>query len=228
VIRVLVTDVDLGDLFGPEPIDFRKMSLRDYFETEFKEQRSAYRGWKAEQWHWRSILDSLGHVRLGDVDEWIVADFVDSMEKKGGGSASGNTKRIRKSAINALLKFAYRRKHITVLPNIAVFEVVGSTKTVRKKSDPLTLDEGEGPARRERAKAPRHVGGGRRAGAPAVGVDPRLLGARGLEPAAPVGRRRRVRPREDRGERGRDRHATRGLQRAEGLHRRPERGDEQP
>jgi integrase len=43
--------------------------------------------------------------------------------------------------VQALLNYAHRQKHIDGHVDLSVFRIEGSTKTVLKKADPLTLEE---------------------------------------------------------------------------------------
>lgn len=82
---------------------------------------------------------------MRDIDEFVVADYLDGLlnrrGKRAGLPASGNTKRLHRGAVQACLKYAYRQRHIPELPDLARFRIEGSTKTVTKKPDPLTLEE---------------------------------------------------------------------------------------
>lgn len=150
------------DPFGPEPVDFGALTLRDYFEGHYAESRSVEvpKTWRTEAGYWRSaILPKLGGLRLRDVDAHEVADYLDGLtiERPGharlGEPASGSTKRLHRSALQALLNFAHRRKHLPQHVDLGVFRIKGSTKRARVKPDPLTLPE---LARLLDASSPKH------------------------------------------------------------------------
>jgi integrase len=146
-IHYLVTGDGARARFGPEPVDHGALVLKQYYETIYKPARSVKRprSWVNEEGHWRQILPVLGHVRLREVDAHLVADYVDELRvTRGEGGerpASGTTKRLHRSAVQALLKYAHRQRHIPEHVDLAVFPIEGSTRRVTVKPDPLTLDE---------------------------------------------------------------------------------------
>jgi hypothetical protein len=81
-------------------------------------------------------LRGLGDVRVKDIDEWVVADYLDTLKStqgpRAGKKLSGNAKRLRKAAVKALLLHAYRQKHIDKLPELRVFRIKGSTRGVSR------------------------------------------------------------------------------------------------
>lgn len=126
--------------------DHSAMKLRTYWETEYRGPREqATRGWAQEARHWPRILEEIGDVRLRHIDEWVVADYLDALVvrrgKRAGLPMSGNSKRIHRALLKALLVHAYRHKHIRRIPDLAVFRIKGSTKRVRQEVEPLTADE---------------------------------------------------------------------------------------
>ena len=82
---------------------------------------------------------------MKDVDEWVVANYLEGLKasqgKRAGKPLAGNAKRLRKACIKSLLLHAYRQQHITRLPELEVFRIKGSTRGVHDESEPLTLDE---------------------------------------------------------------------------------------
>jgi integrase len=58
-----------------------------------------------------------------------------------GQALSGNAKRLHRAAIKALLKRAFRLRHIPSLPDLAVFRIKGATKRAVDKPAPLSLEE---------------------------------------------------------------------------------------
>ncbi len=126
--------------------DWGAMRLRRYFREEYAPWRSTQvRAWKQEERTWRRILDELGGIRLRQIDPWLVADYLDELTVRGGPRkglpASGNTKRLHRAYLRALLKRAYRQRHLSELPDLAVFRIKGSAKRVRKQKPPLTVEE---------------------------------------------------------------------------------------
>lgn len=145
-VKALVADVDVLEALDPKP-DYASMALEDYIDEVFApwREKDRPRGWGQE----RRVLDlvkrDLGRYRLGEIDAHLVADYLDSLVctrgPRAGQPAAGNTKRLRRAAIQAVLHRAYRLRHIPSEPKLAEFEIRDSTKTVLPKSDPLTLEE---------------------------------------------------------------------------------------
>lgn len=145
-IRYLVGDPVARMLYKPRP-DYRTMKLGAYFEEVYKDWRAQARpgGWKQEERVWRRILGEIGGTQLRDVDAHLVADYLDGLVAQSGPrkgqQASGATRRLHRAAIQALLKRAYRLKHLKELPKLAVFEIEGATKRAIEKPAPLDLEE---------------------------------------------------------------------------------------
>jgi integrase len=145
-VAALVSDVDLARALDPRP-DFGAMPLTEYVDACYREWRAADRPrtWKREAWVLDQVLLDLGRHRLREVDAHVVADYLDRLVCRSGArkgkAMAGNTKRLRRAAVQAVLHRAYRLKHIPTEPDLAVFELRDSTKTVRAKSEPLTMDE---------------------------------------------------------------------------------------
>lgn len=144
-IAFLIGDAADRDAFSPTPA-YGTWGLRRYYKEVFAPARAEeVRGWPQERARWKQILQELGDVRVKDVDEWVVADYLDrqraSSGPRAGKALSGNAKRLRKACIKSLLLHAYRHKHIENLPELKVFQIKGSTRVVQQESEPLTLDE---------------------------------------------------------------------------------------
>lgn len=90
----------------------------------------------------RAAFWTEGHVLVASEGARSGLDgLVNRHRKRAGEAASGNTKRLHRGAVQAWLKYAYRQRHVPELPDLARFRIEGSTKTVVKKPDPLTLEE---------------------------------------------------------------------------------------
>ena len=62
------------------PPAYGTWSLRRYYTEVFEPVRSlAVRGWPQERNRWTQILNKIGHVRLRDIDKWVVADWLDGL-----------------------------------------------------------------------------------------------------------------------------------------------------
>jgi integrase len=144
-IMFLMGDRAVVRLLGaPEP-DWGGMRLRDYYEQVFSSWREAETaGWPQEKRHWTIILAKMGHERVRKIDEHVVADYLDGLTvtsgKRKGQPFAGNTKRLHRAAIKALLTRANRLRHIKEIPDLAKFRQKGSTTSLRK-AQPLTIDE---------------------------------------------------------------------------------------
>lgn len=127
--------------------DYEAWALERYVREIFAPWREedAPRSWINERRNWAVILPKIGDLPLGEVDAFVVADFVDglvaSRGPRKGLPASGNYKRLMREAMRACLTYAYRRKHIPRMPDLGTFRIKGATKTVLEQSDPLTVDE---------------------------------------------------------------------------------------
>lgn len=148
----------MARLLGDEPVQAppRLLTVKEYHDTHYAEWRAKHRPatWKTEKGYWKRINrphpEGIGDVLLGDVDEHLVADYIDNLtiertrKYEGvevGDPASGATKRLHKAAITAMLKRAFRLKHIDAKPDLAVFTIEGSTQRARKQEEPLSLAE---------------------------------------------------------------------------------------
>jgi len=146
-VRFLCGDPGIEEVFGRRPPSYGLWTLQRYYDEVYERWRSGHRprSWRAEEGHWRRILRALGEKRLKDIDEFVVADYLDGLVvergKRTGSAASGATKRLHRAALQAMLKRAYRQRHIRELPDLARFKIEGSTRRVREKPDPLDLDE---------------------------------------------------------------------------------------
>lgn len=146
VIAYLTGDQELELELGP---DYASMTLAEYHAVVYAPHRreARPRSWPSEEGHWRRILRELGALPLRKVDAHAVADYLDALrlerDRQGriGQPASGATKRLHRTAIAALLKVAYRKRHLAVLPDLAVFRIEGSTKPVTPREVPLELAE---------------------------------------------------------------------------------------
>ena len=114
------------------------MSLRKYVDEVFAPwRREANPGsWRQEERCWKAINADIGGVRLRRVDEFVFADHLDrAIATRGprkGQPLAGNTKRLRRAAMQALLKRAYRLRHIDTLPDLAMFRIKGARGSSRK------------------------------------------------------------------------------------------------
>ncbi|MEN0066111.1 MAG: tyrosine-type recombinase/integrase [Myxococcota bacterium] len=138
------------DEFGP---DWGRMSLRSYFENSSYQVWRAHqvKSWPTEREYWARILPVLGSVRVRDLDPRDVMDYLDGLRVIRGGRncslanegepVSGQTKVHHRNAIRALLKYAYRKRHIDALPDLAAIRIKGATTRAKPQVDPLDLDE---------------------------------------------------------------------------------------
>lgn len=94
--------------------DWSRVHLRTYWREVYAPWRSrTAASWPGERTGWLRILRELGDVPIGRIDAWTVADYLDGLtiERDGprkGGAMAGNTKRLHRAAIAALLKRAFR------------------------------------------------------------------------------------------------------------------------
>jgi integrase len=146
-VRYLVGDPDAVSLL-PEPlVDYGALTLREYHEAVYAPWRKVEnrRGWRSESGHWARILSELGTLRLREIDAHVVADYLDGMKSERGPRkglpAAGNTKRLRRAALQALLIRAERLRHLERAPDLARFRLKDATRTVMERSDPLSLEE---------------------------------------------------------------------------------------
>lgn len=148
-IEHLVGGARLGDLLPAPDIDYGGLTLREYHTQVYAPWRKVDRPktWRGERTSWARILRDLGDRRLRRIDAHIVADYLDALvierEALGrvGAAVSGTTKRLHRAALQALLMRAERLRHIDRAPDLARFTIRGSTKTVRPKPPPLSLEE---------------------------------------------------------------------------------------
>lgn len=126
--------------------DWAGMRLRDYWTVEYSPARATTsKSWEQELRSWPRILEGIGDVRVRDVDPWIVADYLDEVRvtrgRRKGLPMSGNSRRIHRAMIRALLKHAHRKKHILTVPDLATFMLKGATKKVTPPPVPLDARE---------------------------------------------------------------------------------------
>lgn len=126
--------------------DWSGMRLRDYFAAEYRPARAKVsKSWEQEARSWPRILDGIGDVRVRDIDPWIVADYLDGLRvtrgRRKGQPMSGNSKRIHRALLQALLAHAHRRKHVLVVPDLATFRLKGATQKVIPPPVPLDARE---------------------------------------------------------------------------------------
>lgn len=146
-IRYLVGDAAAAALLPAPLVDYGAMTLREYFDDVYAPWRrvDAERGWRSEAGHWNRILSELGRTRLREIDAHVVADYLDRMTSergpRAGQPAAGNTRRLRRAALQALLLRAERLRHLDQAPDLSRFKLKGSTRTVLERSDPLSLVE---------------------------------------------------------------------------------------
>jgi len=145
-LRYLFGDPVVRQLYEPRP-DYGAMPLRDYFEDVYRPWRSEKRpkGWSQEVRVWRRINNAIGGKLLRRIDAYVVADYLDALKAlsgaRAGEPASGNTRRLHRAAVQALLKRAHRLKHIDSCPDLAQFRLEGASKRVIEKPAPLDLEE---------------------------------------------------------------------------------------
>lgn len=127
--------------------DYASMPLVEYIAEVFAPWRASAvpASWENERRALNLICRELGRYRLREIDAHLVADYLDSLVvrrgKRAGQPMSGNTKRLYRAALQAVLHYAYRQRHLPTEPRLSDFRIKGSTRTVRQKSDPLSLDE---------------------------------------------------------------------------------------
>lgn len=145
-LDMLLLDTDLFAALDPVP-DYANMALEEYVEAEFGpwRARTKPKSWVREERMLKRVMRDLGRHRLVEIDAHVVADYLDALRcehgPRTGQPASGNTKRLVRAALQAVLHRAYRQKHIPVEPRLSHFRIEGATRTVRVKPDPLDLDE---------------------------------------------------------------------------------------
>ncbi|MCB9678208.1 MAG: hypothetical protein H6737_24115 [Alphaproteobacteria bacterium] len=80
----LTGDASDRDAFSPTPA-FGTWSMKRYYEEVFAPARAPeVRGWPQESARWRQILSALGDVRVKDVDEWVVANYLEGLRASTG------------------------------------------------------------------------------------------------------------------------------------------------
>lgn len=126
--------------------DWPSTRLRVYWAEVYVPWRSSTtRGWAQEARNWPRILEALGNVRLRDIDAWVMADYLDGLlvrrGRRMGQPMSGTSKRLHRAHVKALLKRAYRLRHVTELPDLGTFRLDGATKPVRPKPEMLSAEE---------------------------------------------------------------------------------------
>lgn len=146
LVAYLTRDPSLPRILPEPAIDYGGMKLREYYETVYAPwRRDDVRSWRAEATHWRRILRELGALRLREVDARAVADYLDALlverGRRAGQPAAGNTKRLHRSALQALLMRAERVGHLEQAPDLGRYRIRGSTRVVQTREDPLSLDE---------------------------------------------------------------------------------------
>jgi len=91
------------------------------------------------------LLPRLGGVLLADIDPIFIADYLDTLRAtrgpREGLRLSGNSKRLRRQAIQVILDRAYRLRHIPAKIRLADVALKESTRTVHAQRDPLNLEE---------------------------------------------------------------------------------------
>lgn len=137
---------DVGDL----PVDYPSMPLRQYLATTWEPERSRTNPdtWKKERRLWDGyILPTLGGHRLHDLDpvesprnaHVHFDELIRTATLKSGEAASGNTKRLIRSAYQACLTFAARHGHIGAVHKF--YPIKGSTERRLPEAEPLTPEE---------------------------------------------------------------------------------------
>ncbi len=145
-VYALVTEPDVLAALDPQP-DYAAMALEEYIDTVYSpwRQEARPRGWRQESWILEQVKADLGRYRLREIDAHVVADWLDTLVcssgPRKGQPMAGNTKRLRRAAVQAVLHRAYRLKHIPAEPQLAEFEIEESTRPVIPKSEPLDLAE---------------------------------------------------------------------------------------
>jgi integrase len=159
-IKHLVGDPGVAELLPAPATDYGSMTLQEYYDAVYAPWRAADRpkSWRSERGHWGRILRELGPVKVRKIDAHVVADYMDGLrvEREGdrkGEVVSGTTKRLHRNALQQLLNRAERQKHIVQAPDLSRFKLRGSTKPVRERPEPLTLEE---VVKLLKASAPKH------------------------------------------------------------------------
>lgn len=149
-------------------VDYGSLPLEDYVPQVFGPHRAKDRpaSWAREEWVLDQVGKVLGRERVRDIDAHMVADYLDTLVcrhgRRKGRPMAGNTKRLYRAAVQAVLHHAHRQRHIDSEPSLAMFRIRDSTTPVLSKPDPLSLDE---LVRLMDASEPKHramwaVGGG--------------------------------------------------------------------
>ena len=142
--RAYLLDDGDGLVLPDAVVVWAKKPIRAYFETVFAAARAADRpkSWRTERGLWPAILDSIGSIRLGDLDPRDVAEHLDGLTKRDGTPVSGNTKRLHRAAVQALVNHAYRARDLDARLDLSDgLRIAGSTKRTREPAEPLDLEE---------------------------------------------------------------------------------------
>lgn len=127
---------------------WESLPLRQYFVIVYSPWRAeaAPGSWTTEERLWPALLTAMGDRQLSTTDAHLVADHLDALKitrpgARQGQPASGTYKRLIRAAIQALLNRAHRLRHIPGRVDLAVFRLVGATKTTTPREDPLSIEE---------------------------------------------------------------------------------------
>lgn len=144
--RYLVGDAVIEEVFGVHQVEpmYGNFPLREYVDRFYGPSRAARKPktWRTEEHDWDLILGSIGHVKLRDVDEFVVDRMLQGLHGKRGAPASPNQKRKARNAISACLTWARRQRHYTK-PMPTWFKIEGTGQTRPTEGTHLSLEEVE-------------------------------------------------------------------------------------
>jgi len=147
---------DLIALLPPPPVDYGEMTLREYQQRHYAEHRAKARprSWKNEARHWRRILEGLGDLRLGDIEPRVFVRWARDLRHKSRSGkgvrkratesappVAGAYLRLLRSALQALLTYAYVEGHLDEHVHLGEVRIEGATKRAHEHAEPLDLDE---------------------------------------------------------------------------------------
>jgi len=150
-IKYLLGDPGVAKLLPDVEKDWSRATLAAYFAEVYAPWRAEAKpqSWRQESGFWRRILaSSLGSMRLRDIDDRDVADYLEGLvmerargERPVGTPVSGRTKSLHRSAVQGLLNRAYRLRHLAERVSLGEVRIEGSTRRSDAQVDPLNLDE---------------------------------------------------------------------------------------
>lgn len=141
-------DSAIEALFGIGAVEpnWKHLSLREYVDNHYGPHREATKPktWRTERGHWNLIHNAIGDRALGDVDEFLVDEFLtEKLRRVDGGQPSANMQRQCRNAIRAMLTWARRKRHYQK-PLPQFFRLEGTGPKVRHGEDEyLSLDDAD-------------------------------------------------------------------------------------